>query len=84
MGDPRDDTNPKKWRFGDKIENDAASSDNPTRIGYFVRRAVRSGRMNTGPYVQITDGCGSFWECPADVGHRLTRVEFSKIPPARS
>jgi hypothetical protein len=76
---PSDDKNPKKWRFGDKIENDVASYDNPTRIGYFVRRAVRIGRMNPGAYVQITDGNGSFWECPADLNHRLTRIEFSKI-----
>jgi hypothetical protein len=79
VGDPNDDTNPKKWLFGDRIENDAASYDNPTRIGYFVRRAVRSGRINAGPYVQITDGRGNFWECPADREHRLTRIEFSKL-----
>lgn len=79
--DPNDDTNPKKWRFGDKIENDAASHDNPTRIGFFVRRAVRSGRVNAGPYVQMTDGSGSFWECSADRGHRMTRIGFSTIKP---
>jgi len=79
MADPNDDTNPKKWVFGDKIENDAASYDNPTRIGFFVRRAIRSGRINAGPYVQITNGRGSFWESPADHGHRMTRIEFSAI-----
>jgi hypothetical protein len=84
MTDPNDDLDPNKWLFGDRIENDAASHDNPTRIGYFVRRAVRSGRMNAGPYVQITDGRGGFWECPADHGHRLTRIEFSKIILSRT
>lgn len=81
MADPSDDTNPKKWVFSDRIENDAASYDNPTRFGFFVRRAVRRGRLNAGPYVEITDGHGSFWECPAGPGHRMTRIEFGMIKP---
>ena len=77
--DPGDDVNPRKWKFGDRIENDAASYDNPTRIGYFVRLAIRGGRINAGAYVQITDGNGKFWECPADKDHRMTRIEFTQV-----
>ena len=79
--DPMDDYNPKKWSFGDKIENGAASYDNPTRFGFFIRRRVRNGKMNSGAYVEMTDGRGNFWEGNAREGHQLARIQFSRIIP---
>jgi len=62
----------EKPRFGDIVENGWASVDNPTRTGFFVRQGCRTGRMNAGPYVEVTDGHGKFWELPMDKGHRVT------------
>lgn len=50
-----------KFQFGDVIENAAASSDNPTGRGFFVREFTRTGRMNPGTFVELTDGKGKFW-----------------------
>ncbi len=51
-----------KPKFLDLIENGWASEDNPHRVGIFIRRGVRTGRMNRGPYFVLTDGKGAFWE----------------------
>lgn len=61
-------------RFGDEIENGAASHDNPRRRGFFVRKDVRTGKVNPGPYVELTDKRGHFWEVSLGPGHRLTRI----------
>lgn len=50
------------FKFGDRIENTAASIDNPQKYGYFVRSGLRVGRLNNGKYIQMTDGLGEFWE----------------------
>jgi len=82
---PGDDGNPKKWAFGDRIENDAASPDNPTRFGFFIRRKVRSGVVNPGAYVELTDGRGGFWKSNAEPGrHSLRRIELTAIISIRS
>lgn len=77
------DKNPKQWKFGDLIENSAATGSNPTRYGFFVRRAVRNGRMNPGAYVELTDGAGSFWESSAEPGHTLTRTALTSVHQLR-
>jgi len=51
-------------RFGDPVMGIWASPDNPQRIGMFVRKGRRTGRMNAGPYWEVTDGEGHFWEYP--------------------
>lgn len=63
-----------KLIFGDEIENGHASHDNPRRRGFFVRRNVRTGCLHPGPYIELTDKRGNFWEVPLREGHRLTRV----------
>jgi hypothetical protein len=52
--------------FGDLVECHSSSLDNPTRYGYFVRRGVRTGALNPGAYVELTDGRGKFWTRPMD------------------
>lgn len=60
-------------RFGDVVENDYASPDNPTRRGYFVREFKRTGKLNPGLTWEVTDGDGKFWELqPRVIGERLT------------
>lgn len=81
--DPSDDTNPKKWLFGDVIENDTASHNNPTRKGIFVRRMVNNRRVNPGTYVELTDGHGNFWATSVREGHALTRISFSPLHISR-
>lgn len=48
-------------KFGDAFTNPWASERNPTRVGYFVRRGVRTGNLNRGPYCEFTDRKGKFW-----------------------
>jgi hypothetical protein len=62
------------FKFGDIVENGWASDSNPTKRGFVVRMGHRSGRMNAGPYVEMTDGNGKFWECPITKDHKLTKV----------
>lgn len=62
------------FRFGDRVENGSASHDNPRRRAFFVRQGVRDGNMNSGPYAELTDGNGQFWEVSLAEGHRLTRI----------
>lgn len=64
----------KSLSFGDVVENGWASSSNPIKRGYFVRRGFRRGRVNPGPWVEITDGCGKFWEISAGRDNRLVMV----------
>ena len=60
--------------FGDRIENGWASERNPIRTGCFVRHGWHRGKINSGPYVVITDGRGTFWELSAGSDHRLKMV----------
>lgn len=62
--------------FGDTIENGWASEENPTRVGYFVEQGRRTGKMNAGPYIRVTDGRGKFWELPITRDHKI------KVTPA--
>lgn len=72
-----DTANTRPLLFGDLVENPAASPDNPTRCGYFVRRGVRSGKLNPGPFAEITDGRGKFWESRIET---LIVIERDRIP----
>lgn len=51
-----------EYQFGDRVEVIAASEDNPTKYGYFVRRGYNSGRTNRGPFIELTDKNGKFWK----------------------
>lgn len=62
------------FKFGDIVENGWASEDNPTRKGVVVKRGVTKGRLNPGPFVQLTDMKGEFWECGAGKDHKLSVV----------
>lgn len=62
------------FKFGDIVENGWASDTNPTKRGFVVRVGNRRGRMNAGPFVEMTDGKGAFWECPISKDHKLTKV----------
>ncbi len=63
-----------RFKFGDLVENGWASDDNPTRVGVFVRRGCRTGRMNPGPYAVLTDMKGKFWEVFVRDDSKLTIV----------
>ena len=65
---------PSKFKFGDLIENGYASKDNPQRVMIFVRRGFRPGRLNHGPYVELTNGRGSMATFSTQAGHRLRKV----------
>lgn len=45
----------EQCRFGDLIENIAASEYNPIKRGYFISRGRKTGRMNPGPYIEYVD-----------------------------
>lgn len=62
------------FRFGDRVENGHASHDNPRRQAFFVRKGVRTGKLNSGPFAELTDGNGEFWEISLRDDHQLTRV----------
>lgn len=64
----------KGLKFGDLVENGYASEDSPRRVSIFVRRGNRSGRINSGPYIQVTDGKGNFWEFSTSGNHKLSRA----------
>jgi hypothetical protein len=51
-----------KLVFGDVVLNGYASDTNPIRFGIVVRVGKRTGRLNPGPYVELTDGKGKFWQ----------------------
>ena len=72
---PDDDANPKKWLFGDLIENGWASESNPTRVGFFVRMRRCQGL----PAVETTDGLGKFWNVFADPKHKMKRIGRSTV-----
>jgi hypothetical protein len=59
-------------KFGDLVENGWASEENPTRKGFFVREAKRTGKLNAGRYWEITDGKGKFWELSPVGEHKIT------------
>lgn len=49
-------------KFGDLIENTCASTDNPRKFSIFVRyKTIPRGRINSGKWIQCTDGKGKFW-----------------------
>lgn len=58
-------------KFGDFIENGWASHENPRRFGTFVRAGRRTGRLNPGPYWELTDRNGAFWEVSASEDSKL-------------
>lgn len=62
-------------KFGDLVTNNWASMDNPCRVGIFVRAGHRpKGQMNSGPWWELTNGKGDFWEMtPSNctVAHQL-------------
>lgn len=67
-------TNKPKMQFGETIiENINASDDDPCKRGVYVRTIRRTGRMNPGVYVEVTDRNGKFWqwsiECVKVVTH---------------
>lgn len=66
------------FKFGDVIENAGASHDNPLRRGFYVRDIVRGGRLNSGVFVELTNGLGTFWTHAKNSG-ALTKVADSKI-----
>ena len=56
-------TDKPKMRFGETIiENIYASDDNPLKRGVYVRTIRRTGRMNPGVYIEVTDRNGEFWQ----------------------
>lgn len=59
-------------RFLDMIENGYASESNPHRIGIYIRSAKRTGRLNPGKYMVLTDGKGDYWE----LGYDNDRLEI--------
>lgn len=56
----------KDFEFGEPIVNAFASDDNPHKRGIFVRKFKRRGRLNSGTFIEMTDGKGEFWTVDAD------------------
>jgi hypothetical protein len=53
---------PSDFKFGvTRVRGVYASPNNPQRDGVFVEHIRRTGRMNPGQYVRLTDGKGRFW-----------------------
>jgi hypothetical protein len=65
---------PDSFRFGDLIENGYASAENPHRVMIYIRRGVREGRMNSGPYIELTAGRGRLMTFSTSGEHRLRKV----------
>ena len=64
-------------KFGDIVINHWASENNPIREVFVVGKKHRSGRVNPGPYLEVTDGKGKFWE----IGYREeTRKKIEIVP----
>ena len=47
-----------------KVRGVFAGPTNPIREGIFVEHIRRTGKMNPGSTVRLTDGKGLFWEFP--------------------
>lgn len=54
------------YKFGDRVRGIYASPTNPQRDGIFVEYITRTGRLNRGRHVRLTDGKGRFWMYPAE------------------
>ena len=52
-------------KFGDPVTNTLAGDGNPTKHGFFVREYRRTGRLNPGSFIEVTDGKGKFWDVNA-------------------
>lgn len=65
---------PIRPKFLDLVENGYASEQNPHKVGIFIRKGYRSGRMNPGAYLVFADGKGDFWEIGNRPGHKMTIV----------
>lgn len=58
--------------FGEWLRNIHASPTNPQRDGMYVETITRPrGTMNSGKCYRVTDGKGSFWQCPPDAFERI-------------
>ena len=57
----------EKCRFGvTVIENVYASDDNPLKRGIYVRTKRIRAAMNSGIFLELTDGEGEFWTTPIE------------------
>lgn len=65
---------PIKPKFLDLVENHWASEENPHRIGIFIRKGNRTGRLNPGQFLAFTDGKGGFWEIGNRKGHKMVII----------
>lgn len=70
-----------EFKFGDLVENEWAATDNPRRLGFFVRRLTRTGRLNPGPRIELTDGKGSFWTVGLHAESRLRLLTTHPTQP---
>ena len=62
--DTRAEGGASEWtpKFGERVVNVYASPENPRKVGLFVRSGrTPHGRMNAGPWWELTDGHGDFW-----------------------
>lgn len=75
---------PKTFKFGDLIENGYASEGNPERVMIFVRHGYRPGKLNSGQFVELTDGKGSRATFSTDGEHRLRKVGVWSRPSAET
>ena len=62
MGKAYASLHPEPLSFGVKMTNPSAGEGNPQKTGYFVRKKVRTGRVNPGTTYEFTDKKGLFWE----------------------
>lgn len=57
-----------KLQYGDIVTNHWASSDNPHRVGSFVKKSNHGGRR----CIELTDTKGDFWYLGIDKGHKIS------------
>jgi hypothetical protein len=60
-------------KFGDWFTNTVAGEGNPRRHAIFVRAGrTPHGRMNPGPWWEMTDGKGAFWRTNPSICVRIS------------
>ena len=69
----------KRFKFGDRVTNPNAGEGNPRKNGTVVRTFTRSGRINPGVTLELTDEKGDFWEIKPEFVEMVTASMDNKV-----
>jgi len=64
----------KSFQVGDIVSNGYASDDNPTKIGIVIRIFYRTGQMNCGNHIELTNFRDGLWQHGTDHEHKLEKI----------